>query len=171
MCPLGNYWHYTNAVVLMMIFTDYIFPKHGKGLLSVEDIVAQEKVTLGRYLESSTGPWLQKVFTWGNFNCSESPCDYKNKRIQENVTTLKSKPLHGQFLRDISDDVDYRFQWRWLFNSNFTKETEGFIMACQDQAISTNSIKVRIFQQAGSASCHLCGSADETVDHLLTWMY
>jgi len=28
----------------------------GRGLLSVEDIVAQEKVTLGRYLESSTEP-------------------------------------------------------------------------------------------------------------------
>jgi len=41
-------------------------------------------------------------------------------------------------------------------------------MACQDQAISTNLIKVRIFHQASSASCCLCGSADETVDHLLT---
>jgi len=41
-------------------------------------------------------------------------------------------------------------------------------MAFQDQAITTNSIKVRIFHQAGYASCHLCGLADETVDHLLT---
>ena len=45
---------------------------------------------------------------------------------------------------------------------------ERFIMACQDHAITTNPIKVRIFHQAGSASCHLCGLADETVDHLLT---
>jgi len=140
----------------------------GRGLLSVEDVIAQEKVALGRYLESSTEPWLLKVFACGNFDCGESPSDYKNKRIQENITTLKSKPLHGQFLRDISDAVDYRFQWSWLFHSNFTKELEGFVMACQDQAISTNSIKVRIFHQAGSASCRLCGSADETVDHVLT---
>jgi len=77
-------------------------PQGGRGLLSVEDIVAQEK---RRHLESSTEPWLQKMFTWDNFDCSESPCDYKNIRIQENVTTLKSKPLHGQFLRDMSDVV------------------------------------------------------------------
>ena len=140
----------------------------GRDFLSVEDVVAQEKVALGRYLESNTEPWLQKVFTCGDFDCSESPSDYKNKRIQENIATLKSKPLHGQFFRDISDDVDHGFQWRWLFHSNFKKEIEGFTMACQDQAISTNSIKVRIFLQAGSASCRLCGSADETVNHLLT---
>jgi len=92
----------------------------------------------------------------------------KNERIQENVTTLKSNPLHGQLLRNVSDVVDYRFQWRWFFNSNFTKETEEFIMECQDQAISTNSIKVRIFHQVGSTSYRLSVSADETVDHLLT---
>jgi len=42
----------------------------GCGLLSVEDIIAQEKVALGRYLESSTEPWLRKVFTLGNFDVS-----------------------------------------------------------------------------------------------------
>ena len=50
----------------------------------------------------------------------------------------------------------------------FKKEIEGFILACQDQAIKTNLIRVRIFHQPGSVSCHLCGSHDEMVDHLLT---
>jgi len=53
---------------------------------------------------------------------------------------LKSKPLHGQFLRDISDVVDSSGDGSLI--ATVPKETEGFIMACQDQAISTNSIKV-----------------------------
>ena len=101
-------------------------------------------------------------------DCDESLSDYKDRRIRENLTSWKSKPLHGQFLRDLAATVDYKFQWSWLSNSNFKKEVEGFIMACQDQAITTNSIKVRIFHQAGSGSCCLCGTADETIDHLLT---
>ena len=44
---------------------------------AVEDTVAQEKLALGRYLESSTEPWLQKVFTWWKFDCDESPSEYK----------------------------------------------------------------------------------------------
>ena len=36
------------------------------------------------------------------------------------------------------------------------------------QAITINAVKGRIFHQAGSANCRLCGSHDETVDHLLS---
>jgi len=45
------------------------------------------------------------------------------------------------------------------------KETEGFILACQDQAITTN---VMNFHLPGSSSCRLCGTCPETIDHLLT---
>ena len=80
----------------------------------------------------------------------------------------KKKPLHGQFLRETLDSVDMNFQWKWLSASNLKKETEGFIFACQYQVVPTNLIKVKIFQQPGSVNCHLCGSQQETVDHLLT---
>jgi len=45
----------------------------GCGLLLVEDTVAQEKLALGRYLESSTEPWLQKVFAWCVISALLSP--------------------------------------------------------------------------------------------------
>ena len=41
------------------------------------------------------------------------------------------------------------------------KETEG-------QAISTNYIKANIFHQGSSSQCRLCGSNNETVDHILS---
>ena len=43
-------------------------------------------------------------------------------------------------------------------------------LACQDQAITTNSVKLNIFHQPGSANykCRLYGSHEETVDCLLT---
>ena len=64
--------------------------------------------------------------------------------------------------------VDWNFQWKWLSASNLRKEIEGFAMACQDQAITTNVMRGRIFHQLGSTKCRLCGSHDETVDHILT---
>ena len=125
-------------------------------------------MALGSYLESSTEPWLKKVYSCGDFDCAESLSDYKNRRIQDNVAMGKSRPLHGQFLRNVSDTVDHNFQWSWLSGSSFKKEIEGFILACQDQAIKTNLIRVRIFHQPDPVTCHLCGLYDETVDHLLT---
>ena len=93
------------------------------------------------------------------------PADYKCCCSKENLENWKEKPLHRQFL---CDAVDSEFSMEMAFNKQSQKETEGFIFACQKQAIPTNLIKVRIFQQPGSIYCHLCGSQQETIDHLLT---
>ena len=68
-----------------------------------------------------------------------------------------------------------KFHWSWLrFSnllrfSNFTKEMEGLLFAAQEQAVSTNAIKVDIYCSQISARCMLCGSADETIDHLVSY--
>ena len=39
-------------------------------------------------------------------------------------------------------------------------------MAAQDQAITTNCIKVNIFHQSGSTLCRLCGQRVESLNHI-----
>ena len=48
------------------------------------------------------------------------------------------------------------------------KKTEGMIMAAQDQALRTNSIKRIIDKQNVSAKCRMCGESDETVSHIVS---
>ena len=48
------------------------------------------------------------------------------------------------------------------------KKTEGMIMAAQDQALRTNSIKRIIDKQNVSAKCRMCGERDETVSHIVS---
>jgi len=64
---------------------------------------------------------------------------------------LEGETTDGQFAREIDGSIDVSQQWKWLNNSNLKKETEGLIMAAQNQAITTNCIKVKIFHQPGSA--------------------
>ena len=125
-------------------------------------MIHHEELALGHYLASNPEPWLQKV---SKFGLEEMPADYKCCCSKENLENWKEKPLHRQFL---CDAVDSEFSMEMAFNKQSQKETEGFIFACQKQAIPTNLIKVRIFQQPGSIYCHLCGSQQETIDHLLT---
>ena len=40
--------------------------------------------------------------------------------------------------------TDSEITWNWMKNGYLKKETEGFIMAAQDQAVRTNAIKARI---------------------------
>ena len=41
------------------------------------------------------------------------------------------------------------------------KETEGLLIAAQDQALRTNVIKTRIDKSHGDSKCRMCKEADE----------
>jgi len=141
----------------------------GRGLLSVEDTVFHEQLSLRKYLISSEEPLLQQAFECSQWSFPpESPSKFKAKRKQDHYDAWKLKPLHGQFVREVDGSIDVSQQWKWLNISNLMKETEGLIMAAQNQAITTNCIKVNIFHQPGSALCHLCGCHVESVDHILS---
>ena len=70
----------------------------GHGLLAVDSVVNQEKLSLGQYLQASTEPLLQKVHSCNWFDCSETPTIFKSKPVSKNFQLWRTKPLHGQFL-------------------------------------------------------------------------
>lgn len=79
------------------------------------------------------------------------------------------KPLHGQYLRSLQDHrLDKRASISWLNSAGLKGPTEGFIIAAQDQAISTNYIKNKIWGENIDPKCRLCKQFDETVEHILS---
>ena len=58
------------------------------------------------------------------------------------------------------------FSWNWIGTGELKKETEGLIFAAQVQALRTNAVKARIENQNVSSKCRMCGSHDETVQHI-----
>ena len=56
--------------------------------------------------------------------------------------------------------------WAWL-RKGYLKETEGMIVAAQDQALRTNWIKKHIDKQNISEKCRMCGERDESVSHIV----
>ena len=57
-----------------------------------------------------------------------------------------SKPLHGQFIGEISDQICVKSQWLWLRFGYLTKEMKGFVFAAQEHALSTNAVKAHIYK-------------------------
>ena len=76
-----------------------------------------------------------------------------------------TKPLHGQFLRQTREVADSK-SWACMMPGNVKKETKGFLTAAQDQALTTNAIKVKIDKQEGDVRCRTCNDREETVAHL-----
>ena len=73
----------------------------------------------------------------------------------------------GQFVRDTEPVSDKEKSWGWLRNRDLKKETDGMILAGQEQALRTNYVKFRIDHSSVSPKCRMCGDKDETVWHVI----
>ena len=99
---------------------------------------------------------------------NESKSEYHKDELKNRQERWQSKPLHGHYLQDIKDKTDNYITWSWLKNGELKKETEGFLMAAQDQALRTNAIKAKIDKVTEDSKCRLCKEKDETIDHLIS---
>ena len=75
----------------------------------------------------------------------------KLKAKSEGLKNLKStwgeNPLYGQYpLRANNVDVDQKKTHQWLRSSGLKAETEGFILAAQDQCLLTRNYKSKVMK-------------------------
>ena len=91
------------------------------------------------------------------------------KRSQEQLKERwKEKPLHGKFFKRTSDaDISKKETFSWLKSSSLKSETEGFLMAAQDQSLKTKNYLANVMKITTDASCRYCNKFTETVDHLV----
>ena len=82
----------------------------------------------------------------------------------------ESKALHGKYLQRVKQaDVDQDKTHRWLKAAGLKAETEGFIIATQDQSLPTRWYQHNILKKPDvDPKCRLCGRFDETIDHLVS---
>ena len=81
----------------------------------------------------------------------------------------EQKPLHGQYpLRTQDADVDNIQTHQWLRSSGLKAETEGFILAAQDQSLYTRNYQAHIIKNGADPKCRFCDGATETIDHIIS---
>ena len=136
----------------------------GRGLIQVEDCVDQTVLGLEAYVSASEERLLVAA-RGGAERTSESVEEFKRRRREDRLREFREKALHGQYLRQ-TDAVASKESWTWL-QKGFLKETEGLILAAQDQALRTDAIKAKIDRSQKDSGCRLCKKVDETISHLV----
>ena len=71
----------------------------------------------------------------------ENEEEFNWRMKMERKAEWKEKALHGQHLRQ-TENIASKDSWICLTNGNLKKETDGLLIAAQDQALRTNIIKV-----------------------------
>ena len=116
----------------------------GRGLQQIRQTFKEEERALNDYIKNSTEHALKTVSDEELLKVNESKSEYHKKELKNRQERWQSKPLYGQYLQDIKNKTDNYITWIWLKNDELKKETEGFLIAAQDQALRTNAIKVKI---------------------------
>ena len=80
----------------------------------------------------------------------------------------EEKPLHGQFVkRTTQANVSKKQTHQWLKSAGLKPETEGLILAAQDQCLPTNNYKTYISKVSTDDRCRICKNSKETIDHIV----
>lgn len=93
----------------------------------------------------------------------------KDKALEQMKQRWQDKPLHGQYPeRANKPNVDKVNTHRWLRASGLKSETEGFILAAQDQSLFTRNFQANIIHNNVDPKCRFCDKYQETIDHLIS---
>ena len=138
----------------------------GRGLVSVEDCVEEEKCNLGEYAAQSKEALVKTLAAELNFEkyiVSVSKKEKKENRLKE----LKQKTLHGQFVRETECRIESR-KWGWFREGELKSETKSLLCAAQEQAIRTNSMKYSIDKTSETPCSRLCNENVESVTNIIS---
>ena len=99
----------------------------------------------------------------------EEKLSAKKAALKQFEEKWKQKPLHGKFYnRATQADVDKTDTFNWLKSSSLKPETEGFIIAAQDQSLKTKNYITNIMKVENDPLCRFCEQYTETIDHLIS---
>ena len=92
----------------------------------------------------------------------------KRAGIKDLEECWREKPLHGRYPTRINEaDIDPTSTHQWLSSSGLKAETEGFIIAAQDQSLNTRNYQAHIIKNGTNPKCRLCDDKPETIDHIV----
>ena len=140
----------------------------GRGLMSVWQCVEEDKRSLTDYVQETKEDLLQMVAGEAVVGKDGGIEKFRTEITKGRLERWREKALHGQYIRDTELLVNKTDSTEWLVKGRLKKETEGLLIAAQDQALSTNAIKANIYKLKISPMCRLCGTKEETVDHLVS---
>ena len=139
----------------------------GRGLRSVEDVVCEEKCSLSCYVQTSDDALIIEVKKARLLCESQSVKEFRSAKLDQRLEQYLAKPLHGYYERTCNTNWDRSTTFYWLNKGDLSIESEGFLLAAQEQSLPTRAM-ASVYNNNSSAACRLCGNHPETVEHLVS---
>lgn len=151
----------------------------GRGVTDIVNLHYQQLERLRQYFqEKANGSKIHQIVTYIDrkitpLNLTDEITDL-HSQIQSNevkIDNWKEKQLHGRYPYQIEGELmDRKSSIKWLCLGELFAETEGFIIAIQDQVVSTKNYRKFILKDSNilDDKCRLCRDHRENVDHIIS---
>lgn len=141
----------------------------GRGLLSLEVMCRQQEKQLRNYFINNGSMVAICAQDQGYTPLKLLQEDYNPtfRKPQDRIEQWRSKELHGRFATALrSDNIDMKRSTEWLRTAGLFGETEGFVLAIQDQVVATNNYRRHIMKENICDKCRLCKKTTESIQHI-----
>ena len=146
----------------------------GRGVIDITE-QHQKQITLLRqyFFDKGIQSELHKAISEADRKCTPLRL---SENIQITPVTLENrdeqwarKPLHGKIHHALNDpNVDSTASNEWLSKGDLYSETEGFMLAIQDEVIPTRNYRKFICKDSTLTTdlCRKCNNYTESIDHI-----
>ena len=138
----------------------------GRGLVSTEDCVEEEKCNLAKYAAQSKEALVKNAAA--ELNLKKYIVNVSKKEKKENqLKEWKQKALHVLVVRETECHNENK-KWKWFRKGELKRETESLLCAAQEQSIRTNSVKYSNDKTSETPRCRLYNENVESVTHIIS---
>jgi hypothetical protein len=146
----------------------------GRGLLDLQNLCNNEVNGLYEYFQSKQYEPLHRAvmladssYTPSRLGAAHGPGKPVMTEAQRR-DDWRGKALHGRYPKQLEGgDVDYEASVAWQKSGELFMETEGFLLAIQDQVVRTRNYRKFIIKEDGVIDkCRMCGQAGENIQHI-----
>ena len=141
-------------------------------------LVKQHENQKGLHSITKEARKFESELNFDKTNVEEQQATVQAKRVKKQAKAAgqkhlqekwEQKSLHGQYvLRSKDADVDQKLTHQWLRSAGLRSETEGFLLAAQDQSLPTRNYQANILKNGADSKCRFCDQYSETIDHLVS---
>lgn len=150
----------------------------GRGFLSIVNLHNKQISSLREYFHSrADASCLHHAvctadikYTPLNLSSLEMPVPVPTTK-ETNVAAWKQKSLHGKYPYELDQPhIDKSASHAWLTYPGLFPETEGFVLAIQDQVIATRNYRRFIMNDPTVVTdkCRRCSRATESIQHIIS---
>ncbi|XP_055380732.1 uncharacterized protein LOC129611562 [Condylostylus longicornis] len=150
--------------------------KGGRGIINIKSMEEKQRQQITKYfLDKSIVSNLHRVVVSADnnytiLNLNQSRNDETPNGIQNLISRWQAKEIHGRHPNELrTQNIDQDLSNKWLTRGKLFAETEGFMIAIQDQVIATRNYLKYVVRDTSITDdkCRKCSNTRETIQHIL----